>query len=314
MPPPRSPTPTLADLEALAAAADPVIGLYGPKTISWQIYREHACLLGGGRALLLQLAHPAVAQGVADHSGYREDPLGRSQRTFEVMYAIAFGDRETALRAGQRMRARHRGVEGALAEGRYDARDPALLLWVVATLIDTAAACYQRFVGPLPDATLERFYAEQRPRFALYGLDPARTPATWAEFRGYFDAMVAGATLEVGEVARAITRSVFGLAPSDYLQGILARERGAGLALLDHWPLRGLTLDAVGVLTAGMLPPRLREGYGDTLPSGRLAALRYRSLLATLTATYRTLPRSLRFVRQYLDACARLEAAGVSIG
>ena len=53
-------------------------GLYGPASEAWRLNREAMLLLGAGpRALLLQIAHPLVAAGVADHCDFRTDPWRR---------------------------------------------------------------------------------------------------------------------------------------------------------------------------------------------------------------------------------------------
>ena len=74
------------------AVGDPEAGLFGPASLLWRVDREAALFLGAGRALLLQLAHPFVAAGVAEHSRTLSDPIGRFHRTFAVMYALVFGN------------------------------------------------------------------------------------------------------------------------------------------------------------------------------------------------------------------------------
>jgi uncharacterized protein (DUF2236 family) len=65
-----------ADAETPAASTrDDRFGLYGPASEAWRLNREATILLGAGpRALLLQLAHPLVAEGVDQHSAFRENP------------------------------------------------------------------------------------------------------------------------------------------------------------------------------------------------------------------------------------------------
>src|SRR5690606_28375812 len=106
-------------------------------------------------ALLMQVAHPLVARGVAEHSGYRRDRLGRLLRTLRPMYAIAFGTPAEGQAAAEGVRRLHAGVAGV----GYRANDPALLAWVLATLIDTGLLMYRRFVGPLGAREAEAYYA-----------------------------------------------------------------------------------------------------------------------------------------------------------
>ena len=182
-------------------------GLFGPGTVTWTVNRELVLLAGGGRALLLQVAHPLVAAGVEQHSDYRRDPWGRLYRTLDLTTKIAFGDAEVARRAADRVRGTHGRVHGVSAEGMpYDARDPALLTWVWATLVDTALLVYQRAVRPLAPGELARYHAEQV-RFAeAFGVPPGYAPADPAAFRAYWERMVAE-ELRVTAAARAVARS-----------------------------------------------------------------------------------------------------------
>src|SRR5437899_9749022 len=98
--------------------------LFRPDSITWRINQEPALLLGGGRALLMQLAHPGVAAGVAEHSDFRERPLRRLLRTLELTLALTFGTRERAMAAARQINGVHRRVRGET----YSATDPDLLL------------------------------------------------------------------------------------------------------------------------------------------------------------------------------------------
>ena len=67
------------------ASTDETLGFFGPESMTWRIAREAAMFLGGPRTLILQIAHPAVAAAVEQHSDFRADPMGRGQRTFETV-------------------------------------------------------------------------------------------------------------------------------------------------------------------------------------------------------------------------------------
>ena len=118
-----------------------------------RVHREGVTLLGGGRALLMQIAHPAIAAAVAEHSSFRSDPLQRLLRTLRPTLAMAFGTPTQAGRAVAMINATHRRVTGP----GYGATDPALLLWVLATLIDTSLLMHERFVHPLRPAEAEAY-------------------------------------------------------------------------------------------------------------------------------------------------------------
>jgi uncharacterized protein (DUF2236 family) len=111
-----------------------------------RVHGDVATIVGGVRALLLQTLHPLAMTGVARHSGFREDPWGRLQRTGEFLAATTFGTAEQAEEAVARVRRVHRRVRGTAADGRpYDANDPHLLLWVHVAEADSFLAAHQAF-------------------------------------------------------------------------------------------------------------------------------------------------------------------------
>src|SRR6266850_7190672 len=98
------------------------LGLFAEDSITRRVNRENILLLGGGRALLMQLAHPKVAAGVDEHSDFRANPIRRLRRTVLMTMAIVFGERETALAAARAVNQTHARVKGA----DYRALDPDL--------------------------------------------------------------------------------------------------------------------------------------------------------------------------------------------
>jgi uncharacterized protein (DUF2236 family) len=205
--------------------------------------------LGGGTAVLLQVAHPLVAAGVVDHSDYRLDLWSRLGRTLRALYLITFGTREEADRAADAVRAVHRAVHGETATplGRfpagtaYSAGDPELMLWVHATLVHASLSSYQRFVRRLTADEQERYYREMAVVARLFGTPAGVIPETLEDFRAYFDAELAGATIAVTEPAREIAAV------------ILDAPLPAPMRLLAP---------AHRLATAAQLPPRLRDEYG----------------------------------------------------
>ena len=268
------------------------VGLFGPSSATWRVSREGVLLLGGGRALILQVAHPLVAAGVGDHSSYREEPWRRLYQTLALMTQIVFGDGESAERAVRRVRAVHSRVRGTTAEASsgyahgtpYDARDPALLMWVHATLVDTSLLVYERCVGRLPIGERERYYEEQKLLAEKLGVPRAAQPDSYADFNEYVDAMLDGEALAVTDVLRDVVDVA--------LRPPLPR------------PARPLA-EALNLVTIGLLPSRLREelglGWGpgrDRLLSASSGALR--RLLPLLPSAVRELPparRAERFAR-----------------
>jgi uncharacterized protein (DUF2236 family) len=271
------------------AAAGEIAGVFGPQSISWRIDREAASFLGAGRALLLQLAHPWVAAAIEQHSDTFAHPIGRFHRTFKLVYALVFGSLEQSLGAARRLHQRHAGINGKLsraagpfsAGSAYHANSIAALRWVYATLIDTSLMCHARVLPPLTPEECERFYQECRVFAGLFGIPRTGLPRDWSEFSSYVQAMLASDTLTVTSEARGMARRL--------------------LAGTDSW------LRAPGsymALTAELLSPRLREGFGITYGEReRRAAARLRFRLRAL---YPHLPARLRYVGPYHEAQDRL--------
>lgn len=229
---------------------------------------EGILLLGGGRALLMQLAHPAVAQGVADHSDFRANPFRRLQRTLEASYTIVFGSEEQARATAAAVHAVHERVTGA----GYRANDPELLLWVHATLVDTALRVHARFLRPLSPQDAECYYQESKQVAVLLGVPLSVQPPELGDFRAYVRAMVG--SLQVSDTARDLARDVL-------------RPAFPGVAA----PAVRLLRD----LTTGLLPPPLRAGFGLAWDPVRAAALDVaarsaRQILPRLPAPLRRLP------------------------
>jgi uncharacterized protein (DUF2236 family) len=216
-------------------------------SVSRRINLEPILFAGGGRALLLQVAHPSVAAGVASFSDYRRDPWNRLFRTTDVMYKLGFGTPEQSARQMKVLAARHRRVQGVDETGRrYHALDPDLLVWVWATLADTSLEVYQRVFGRLSDDELVRFHQEQVPIAVACGAPEELVPDTPESFREYFD--------------RVMERDLV----------VTADARDVLLATMEPplpTPFRQLSGPLNAAITTHLLPPSVREAYD--LPYGR---------------------------------------------
>ena len=211
-------------------------GLYTEDSITRRVNRENILLLGGGRALLMQLAHPKVAAGVDEHSDFRSHPIRRLRRTVLMTMAIVFGERESALAAARAVNQTHARVKGA----GYRALDPDLLLWVHATLVDSAIVTYETFVQKLGRAERATFYEESKLLGELLGVPRDRFPAGLDDFEAYVEGMIDGGPIDVDDRARELARLV--LRP----------------------PLRlvpGPVMVPFEIVTAGLLPASLRDRY-----------------------------------------------------
>jgi uncharacterized protein (DUF2236 family) len=228
-------------------------GLFPSDAVIRRVDGELVLLLGGGRALLMQLAHPLVARGVAEHSDFAADPLSRLERTLTATYAVVFGTTAQAIRAGQSVHAVHQHVTGV----DYRANDPELLMWVHATLVDTALAIHRRFLRRLSDADAERYYQESTKVAEVFGLSRDDQPEDVAAFRAYVDAMT-------GRLAAGLTD----------------QSRQLGQAVLHpHLPrLTAPVMAGIRQLTTGLLPTALRRAYGLDWDGRRQAALNTASL------------------------------------
>ena len=225
------------------------VGLYRPDDLMWRVNRETVLLLSGPRALLMQIAHPLVAAGVAQHSDFQREPLRRLKNTLNAMLGMIYGTHAEAIAWGERVNRIHESVEGRLEtstacfgpDTAYSALDPALLFWVQATLIDSAMVAYETFVAPLGDTERAQLYEESKAMAPLLRLPAHSLPSDYAEFQHTLDELIRGPILEVSPAAREIADAV--LHPK-----------------LLHLP-RALWR-AGSVFAVGLLPPELRQRYG----------------------------------------------------
>ncbi len=279
--------------ELRASVRDARAGLFGPGSKLWEVSRHSVLFLGAGRAALLQLAHPWVAQAIADHSRTRRDPMGRFQRTFLRVFAMVYGDLEAAFGAARAVHRVHAGIAGTLAADagafacgtRYRADDPDALLWVHATLWETSILVYERVVRPLDAAEKDAYYDETRRFAALFGIPRAVLPRDWAAFERYNADMWQSDRLHV--TREAARMAAFVLAPPHPV-----------LKPLSAWYRR---------LTAGLLPERIRAGFG--LPFEAADRRLLAGSLGFARRSQRLWPRHLRYVPPYLEAQRRATGA-----
>jgi uncharacterized protein (DUF2236 family) len=231
--------------------ADPVLGFHGPGSQMWRINREAVLLGAGPAALLLQIAHPLIAEGVAAHSDYPADPFGRLRRTLRTTLGMVFGDGDEAERAVVRLNRVHAAVRGSVVDpaaraasgaGAYRALDPQLLLWVQATLIVMSVRGYETWVGPLKAADREGFWHEARAVGMRLGIPATVSPPTWTELERWFESQLRpGGPIVVTPTARRLAQDIV-RPPLPLVPG----------PLVDLAALPGLAL----------LPAHLRDAYG----------------------------------------------------
>ncbi len=276
---------------AAATSPDPRVGLFGPESMVWRVSRESIVFLGAGRAALMQLAHPYVAHAIEQHSATRSDPLGRFNRTFLNVYGMIFGDLDAAMTAARRVRRVHDRVHGTIDEDvgrferghRYRAHDAEALYWVHATLLETAIQVFEIGHGPLSQGERDAYVRELVPFAWMFGIPDEIIPTDWASFSAAMDRVTNSDTIEVGRPARETARFLLAAPPSLVF---------------------GPAVRAYRSITAGLLPPRLREAFG--LPWGRADRLAYSASVKAVRASYRHVPLRLRCVPDYIEATRRL--------
>ncbi|WP_235036654.1 oxygenase MpaB family protein [Actinomadura sp. K4S16] len=237
----------------------------GERDVLRSLAAEPLVGLAAGRALLMQLAHPAVARGVAEHSDFADRPLARLFGTLDFLLVVTFGTPEQVARIAAKVRGIHTTVRG---EG-YSGNDPDLQMWVNATLIDSALHVYEQVMRGDDPGLAEAYYRQSRVVAEVLGCPLESQPPDLAAFRAYMADTLAA--LEVADTAREVAAAVL-------------------------WPRRlRILFPALAVfrlVTAALLPDELRDGYGlPWTPARRRAA---GALLRTAGLTYRLTPGWLR--------------------
>lgn len=293
-----------------AADRRELAGLYGPESEAWRLNREATLLLGAGpRALLLQLAHPLVAEGVDQHSDFRTDPWRRLQETLRSYLTIVYGTAGQARGEIRRLNELHRAVRGAVVDPvaaarfprTYAARDPELSLWVHATLVDSTIVAYERWIEPLGRERAARFYAETRAIGRAFGIPEALLPADLEAFEAY----VAGMFADDGPVhptptARSLAAHILHptLAPLAPRAGPLLEALPRGLYDWAMWP------------AVALLPARTRAEYEIPWTPWRAAVAGW--LLTGFRSWRPLLPVGFRQMPQASAADRRVRAAGLA--
>jgi len=276
--------------------ANPRVGIFGPDSVSWKVNRESALFLGAGRAALLQLAHPWVATALDQHSNLLNDPLARFHNTFRVVFTMVFGTLDQALAASRHLYHLHTRIQGELPESiaayargsHYEANEVNALVWVYATLIESALLAYEIVLPPLSSVERESYYAESKTLAALFGIPSDALPADWTSFEAWMRAMLASDALGVNALSRAMANSI--------LHG-----RESWLSI-PNW---------YRALTAASVSERFRGEF--SLVYGEREVRAVAKAQSWLPRIYRRLPASLRFVGPYQEARSRLLGRGANI-
>ena len=162
-------------------------GLFGPGSVTWRVNTDPGWPIMGLRALMVQALHPLAMAGVDQHSDWRRDPVGRLAATSTYVTTITFGERAAAERAAARVRRIHEHVRGVdpVTGRRYEASDPALLLWVHAILVESGLATTRLFGTPLSAEDSDRYVMEMVAAAELVGVPASLVPATVDQLQRY---------------------------------------------------------------------------------------------------------------------------------
>ena len=232
------------------ASPSPDESYFTDDSVLRRVISETLVGLSAPRVLLMQAAHPVAFAGFFAHTGALDAPYERLDRTTLIMNTVAFGTRAHADRATARVRAMHSRVRGTLsspagswpAGTAYSAEDPELLLWILATLADSAVVTYEKWVGFLSERERLSLWDDYRIVGRLFGLRDEDMPATWFDFEDYWHDMLGSDRLFVTDQARELAIDIVMQPPVPFV----AR------------PL----VEAVNQVTIGSLPPRIRAQYG----------------------------------------------------
>jgi uncharacterized protein (DUF2236 family) len=265
-------------------------GLTGPGSPSWRVIGEPAAIAGGIRGLLVQVSHPLAMAGVYDHSAFRDDPLGRLQRTSAYVTTSTFGSVREAIGVAGRVRAVHPKVVGTAPDGRpYAADDPHLLTWVSIALTSSFLAAHRLWAPDVLTPAEEDLFVAQQSRIGAL-LDPT------VDLRALRDDHDMQVALRSGALDSELRLIRDGLLPTsaEALERVMvafAPELGVnhqGREALDflRWPpiplvarggYQALFLGAIGSLT-----PELRHAL-ELDRTARIARLATRQAAAVLT-------------------------------
>jgi uncharacterized protein (DUF2236 family) len=205
------------------------------------------------------------------------------------MFTLVFGSLEQSLAAARRLHHRHEVIQGRLpapagrfkAGSAYRANEASALMWVHATLIETALMTHDLVLPPLSPGERERYYRECRLLGLMFGLSEEDQPRDWGEFMKYCESMWTSDVLTVTPEARTIAEQVL---------------KGAGRWLRSPgW---------YHALTAHLLPEPVRGGFGLVYTDDERQ--RAERALRWIRRTYPLLPKRLRYVGPYQEAAGRL--------
>ena len=259
-------------------------------------------LFYGQRALCIGALNPRNYVGTSEHTAAKLTPFKRLAHTAKWFEAVMFGSRAEADRVLAAVHRMHRRVHGTLPEDAgpfpagtpYDAFDRELMLWTVAVAMDSAECFYDLLVARLRDDEREALWQDYVRFGELFGLPRDAAPATYPDFRSYYDDTLSGDALWLTEEARRVGRATaFEIPMPAHMQ---PAKRVHDLIML------------------GSLPPSVRRIYG--LPWTPANAVAFRAAVHTARAARSLLPAPIAHGSntRFFDAVAHTEARRIAQG
>jgi uncharacterized protein (DUF2236 family) len=268
---------------------DETEGFFGPESITWKMYREPYILLGSSRALLLQIAHPAIADGVKNYSNFQKKMAGRAHRTFTSMIRIWFGDKNTAINSAKRLYNIHSMIRGTAVweiedetiYKPYCAADPDLLFWVLATMIDTTLVVIEKINGTIPSEEKNQFFEESKITAQLMGIPLEDYPKNLESFYQHYYSIIDDKTLCVGKAGIEISKAIFNL----------------------PYPIRKF----LQLIAGGFLPLKISHQFG--LSMNKFSTLIFNLVVFISKLNYKLMPAFLRYAPAFHQANYRIAKA-----
>ncbi len=275
--------------ELSKSCKDETSGFFGPDSMTWKMYREPCILLGSSRALLLQIAHPAIADGVKNFSNFQTEMAGRAHRTFTSMIRIWFGDKKTAINSAKRLYNIHSMIRGTAVweiedetiYRPYCAADSDLLFWVLATITDTTLVVTEKIIGQIPLKEKNQFYEESKITAQLMGIPLKDYPDNLDEFYQRYNSMLSDKTLYVGKAGHEISSAIFNI----------------------PYPLQKL----LKLISGGFLPSKVANQFGLLL--NKFSKHIFNFIIAVSKLNNKLIPDFLRYASPFHQANYRISKA-----
>jgi uncharacterized protein (DUF2236 family) len=261
-------------------AANPLGAPLGPDSLTWRYLGDSRNALLAARAGILQVMHPAINDGVREHSDFFANPWNRIIRSAGPILGVVYD--EDGLATGRTVRDFHRPIKGTGHNGsRYAALDPDTYFWAHATFFEGQIAAQQLFGRPLDHEAKQHLYAESITWYERYGLSMRPVPRDYDAFERYWQHTL-DEVLQATSLARASVRKPRRRLPAPY-----GWMHGPAWKALHPLVVGGSTW-----LVRGTLPPQARDKL-EVQWSGSDEA-RLRAFARVVRLTWPLLPDRLR--------------------